>query len=530
MSTFTPVFSNYSVVIMDYTGDHWPDATRTAFLDFVRNGGGVVIYHAADNAFPDWPEYNELIGLGGWGNRSEKHGPYVFWRDGALVRDMRPGPGGAHGKQHQYVITHRVTDHPVTRGLPERWLHEKDELYHHLRGPAHNMTLLATAWSAPETGGSGEHEPVLFTIAYGKGRVFHTVLGHAGDDPPPAMQCVGFIVTVQRGTEWAATGQVTQPIPDDFPSEEQVRLRPQFKRTNPDKLLEELAAYTFGDSLEPLVTLEALARTRLSAKASLKDLQAGYVRLLESDAATVAAKNFACKQLSLFGNADAVPVLAALLGTAETASMARYALERIPGDESLNALRAALPVSTPEQLPGLIASLGAKQNLDTLPVIIPFLKSNDAQVAEAAIEALACMACAACVACVAGAALEAGLPGLPRKGRVARKTREVIGPGTPIFAAASPCYNTTRNNWRKRYSIPPTNASQVMPCCRVPPCAGVLQRRKMKRARSLWTRYGRETPGCPQWRPRRCVIRMIHPYFRRLPPCFLNCLQPYKCR
>lgn len=231
LSAFAPVFADYNVVILDYTGDPWPDATRQAFLDYVRGGGGVVVYHAADNAFPDWPEFNELIGLGGWGNRTEKHGPYVFWRDGELVRDMRPGPGGAHGKQHQYVVTHRVTDHPITNGLPETWLHEKDELYHHLRGPANNMTLLATAWSDPGTGGSGEHEPVLFTIAYGSGRVFHTVLGHAGDEPPPAMQCVGFIVTLQRGAEWAATGQVTQPVPDDFPTADRVRLRPQFKQS-----------------------------------------------------------------------------------------------------------------------------------------------------------------------------------------------------------------------------------------------------------------------------------------------------------
>ncbi|OQB37080.1 MAG: Trehalose utilization [Candidatus Hydrogenedentes bacterium ADurb.Bin179] len=241
MSTFTPVFTDYSVIILDYTGDPWPDTTRQAFLDYVRGGGGVVVYHAADNAFPDWPEFNKIIGLGGWGDRNEKHGPYVFWRNGELVRDMRPGPGGAHGKQHQYVVTHRVTDHPIANGLPEAWLHEKDELYHHLRGPAENMTLLATAWSAPETGGSGEHEPVLFTIAYGEGRVFHTVLGHAGDDPPPAMRCVGFIVTLQRGAEWAATGKVTQPVPNDFPTAERVRLRPDFKQKEPKTPQEEQA-------------------------------------------------------------------------------------------------------------------------------------------------------------------------------------------------------------------------------------------------------------------------------------------------
>ncbi|MBL8235226.1 MAG: ThuA domain-containing protein, partial [Bryobacterales bacterium] len=89
------------------------------------------------------------------------------------------------------------------------------------RGPAENLTVLATAWADPATGGSGEHEPVLMTIRYGKGRVFHTVLGHGVE----AMQCAGFVTTFQRGTEWAATGKVTLKVPADFPSAAQVSMR-----------------------------------------------------------------------------------------------------------------------------------------------------------------------------------------------------------------------------------------------------------------------------------------------------------------
>lgn len=58
-------------------------------------------------------------------------------------------------------------------------------------------------------------------IRYGQGRVFHTTLGH----DVAAMQCVGFIVTLQRGAEWAATGRVTMPVPHDFPSATEVRTR-----------------------------------------------------------------------------------------------------------------------------------------------------------------------------------------------------------------------------------------------------------------------------------------------------------------
>jgi uncharacterized protein len=106
-------------------------------------------------------------------------------------------------------------------GLPKEWLHVKDELYDSLRGPAQNLTVLASAYSDPKTQGTGEDEPILFTIRYGKGRVFHTVLGHG----PEEMKCVGFITTLERGTEWAATGKVTEKVPPDFPTVSQVSVR-----------------------------------------------------------------------------------------------------------------------------------------------------------------------------------------------------------------------------------------------------------------------------------------------------------------
>ena len=101
-------------------------------------------------------------------------------------------------------------------------MHSTDELYDKLRGPAKNLTVLATAHADRGTGGTGEHEPMLMVVEYGKGRVFHTTLGHA----EPAMKCVGFRVTLARGVEWAATGKVTQPVPADFPGPDKVSARP----------------------------------------------------------------------------------------------------------------------------------------------------------------------------------------------------------------------------------------------------------------------------------------------------------------
>jgi formylglycine-generating enzyme required for sulfatase activity len=218
---FRPPFRDHEAVVLNYNGAAWPPATRNDFLDYVRAGGGVVVVHAANNAFPDWPEFNDLIGLGGWGGRDERSGPYLVLEGDAWTRDPSPGIGGAHGPQYAFAVETRAADHPVMRGLPPVWMHVQDELYSHLRGPARNMTVLATAYSAVGQRGSGRHEPVIFTVEFGRGRVFHTVLGHA----TYSMRCTGFSTTLARGTEWAATGRVTLPVPADFPTATRTRGR-----------------------------------------------------------------------------------------------------------------------------------------------------------------------------------------------------------------------------------------------------------------------------------------------------------------
>ena len=221
-SAFNPRFSDYDVVVSNYNGDLWPEPTRLAFEQYVRGGGGFVPVHAANNAFPQWQAYNEMIGVGGWGDRNQASGPYLRLRDGKWIRDEQtPGTGGHHGDRHEFGVEIQNPDHPITKGLPRKWRHSEDELYDQMRGPARNVEVLASAYSDPSTKGSGEHEPMLMTIAFGKGRVFHTTLGHS----PEAIRCVGFITTFQRGAEWTATGKVTQPVPKDFPRPDRMSVR-----------------------------------------------------------------------------------------------------------------------------------------------------------------------------------------------------------------------------------------------------------------------------------------------------------------
>lgn len=215
MSGFKPEFLKYAVVVSNYNGDAWPAETQTAFESFVRDGGGFVSYHAADNAFPQWKGYGEMIAVGGWENRTtEKFGPRVRFKEGKVALDASPARCGNHGARLPFLVVMRDTKNPIAKGLPTQWAHTADELYDSLCGPAENLTVLGTAHSEPSNHGTGEEEPMLMTISYGKGRVFHTTLGH----DVAAMQCVGFITTLQRGVEWAATGKVTLKVPKDFPT------------------------------------------------------------------------------------------------------------------------------------------------------------------------------------------------------------------------------------------------------------------------------------------------------------------------
>ena len=126
----------------------------------------------------------------------------------------------------------RNAEHPVVRGLPGRWIHATDELYDRMRGPANVAELLYTAYADPGRGGSGREEPLVFTVDYGKARIFHLMIGHAGPslEDNPAMPCTGFQTLLLRGSEWAATGKVRQRVPDDFPTERKSSLRKDYRK------------------------------------------------------------------------------------------------------------------------------------------------------------------------------------------------------------------------------------------------------------------------------------------------------------
>jgi len=402
MESFKPEFAKYDVVVMNYTGDEWPSGTQKALVDYMNKGGGLVIYHAADNAFPKWPEYNEMIGIGGWGGRDEKSGPMVRWKNNRMVLDNSPGRGGTHGPQHAFQLITRDRHHPIMAGLPEKWMHSKDELYSKLRGPAKNMHILATAYADPAKRGTGEHEPALFTITYGKGRVFHTVLGHA----PEQLKCVGFITTYQRGAEWAATGRVTQvEVPADFPTADTVSLR-----VVDDSLYGEIEKYDFGKSRKALAAIEEQIRN--TPAAAMPSIEAKLLDSLSSPRSSFAAKQFVCRVLRRIGSARSVPALAKMLSDKELSHMARFALQHMSAPEAGDALRKALGTLTGDLRVGVVGSLGQRGDAKAVGEIAKLINSRDAKLATAAITALGRIGGKEAAAALAGATVPENLTSL----------------------------------------------------------------------------------------------------------------------
>ncbi len=230
IETFHPDFSDFDVVLLNYCGKLWSSETRLNLLKFVADGGGLVLCHSANTAFPDWAEFNQLLVSSGWGNRGASFGPYLFWEEGRGAMALAAeGPTGTHGFSSEFQLLNCAPTHPIMLGIPAKMLHGPDEMYSNMRSlrvlknfDLQSVVVLAAAYSTPEEQGSGRLEPQLIASGYGKGRVFQIFYGHSG------VQCrsVAFIVPFLRGTQWAAAGVVTIPIPEDVPTEEKSYSRP----------------------------------------------------------------------------------------------------------------------------------------------------------------------------------------------------------------------------------------------------------------------------------------------------------------
>jgi alpha-L-fucosidase len=211
-NAWNPDFARYRVIVNNFNGGHthagirWPRRVEQALEEYVSGGSGLVVYHAANNAFLDWRAYNDMIGLG-W--RDKSFGPGLMVTAEGQVVSIPQGAGldPGHGPRHSFEVHVLNPRHPVTRGLPRTWMQPSEQLTHGQHGPAEGLTVLTYAYSEI----SHQNEPLDWVRDYGKGRVYTTMLGHTWkDEPNPNLECPAFRRLFAQGVEWAAGGKPGQ--------------------------------------------------------------------------------------------------------------------------------------------------------------------------------------------------------------------------------------------------------------------------------------------------------------------------------
>lgn len=353
------VVSNWSA-FPEMTGRQWGPVAEAAFVDFIRRGGGFVVFHAAGATSQDWPEFQQLVGL--------------TWS---------PGTTG-HARVAPCKIEIADREHPITRGLEDFWT--VDELWHAMVSIGKpEYSVLCRAFSAPQWQGSGRYEPALVVTRMEAGRGVNLILGHEAD----AMKNPGWRTLMFRGAEWAATGEVTIPPPGDWPRSAASAVA---AVTDLEAALAGTAAWKQGQPRESLGILENHVQHRMSltgeaGEAARSELAERLAGMLGGEA-TTDGKAFICRQLALIATARQVPAIAALLGEESLTEAARAALEGIGGPEAAKALREALDSTSGLQRIGVVNALGNLADAESVPVLAGLLADADPAIATAAAEAL----------------------------------------------------------------------------------------------------------------------------------------------
>ncbi|HZL11289.1 MAG TPA: ThuA domain-containing protein [Prolixibacteraceae bacterium] len=225
LEKWNPDFSTYDVVLLNCNdlGNpvSWSPKTKKNLENFVAEGGGLYVFHSANNAFEAWPEYNRMIGLG-W--RNKDFGKAIVIGDDQEVKIIEPGLGEntSHGKRIN-ALTNRIGEHPIQKGLPRSWVFADIEVYTYARGPVENLTVLSYARDEKYK----LNFPVEWVISYGKGRVYNSSLGHFWKDQenPEGLRCAAFQTEMHRAIQWLAKRKVDHNVPADFPGTKNVSLR-----------------------------------------------------------------------------------------------------------------------------------------------------------------------------------------------------------------------------------------------------------------------------------------------------------------
>jgi type 1 glutamine amidotransferase len=225
-----PKFRDYDVVIQTYNdlggGAPWPAEVRADFEAWVHDGGGVYVWHAGNNAFPDWPAYSQMIGLG-WRKKNQGVALRIDDEEKIVRIPLGEGSDTNHGARFDALVV-LLGDHPIHEGMPRRWKAANIEVYNYPRGPAEDVEVLSYANDEART---KMNWPIEWTVNFGKGRVYTSTLGHVwkGDVQPVTVRDAAVQTLLTRALQWLAKRPVTFPVPSDFPSENATSVRGELK-------------------------------------------------------------------------------------------------------------------------------------------------------------------------------------------------------------------------------------------------------------------------------------------------------------
>ncbi len=297
----SPDFADYDVVVLQVDDGNWNDRTKEAFVTYVKNGGGVVVLSNSGSAFSGWTEYQRIVGAS-----SDKS-------------------AGKSNEAYDYQVANVNVEHPITKGLSKIWLHNDDFLLFSTASPGGDVEVLSTALADSIHGGSGKSLPVLFTVQFGEGRVLHSTLGNNSVN---SMNCVGFITTLQRGAEWAATGVVSQEVPLDFPNYVSTHQWPDFKPLTLEEIFKKASTYKVGKSRKYLADISIRIRNSDGKAETYAMYEDKILEFLNSEA-TVDSKKYLCKELSWIGSDKSITALGILVNDKDLSEAASYALQRL---------------------------------------------------------------------------------------------------------------------------------------------------------------------------------------------------------
>lgn len=227
--TWRPSFSAYDVVLSGYNNlggkPPWPAEVQAAFQSYLSAGGGFYVYHEANNSFAEWPDYNNMIGLG-WRAANQGDAIIVNPDESLQIVPSGTGPDTSHGSRTNALVKRRIS-HPIHEGLPMSWRAADIEIYRYARGPASNMpnvTVLSYALD-PTT---QLQFPIEWVVHYGHGIVYASSYGHVWSDQtePDGTRCAAFQTIMVRALKWLAGRDPGSTTPTDFPGTTSTSLRP----------------------------------------------------------------------------------------------------------------------------------------------------------------------------------------------------------------------------------------------------------------------------------------------------------------